>query len=74
MKSIFLSFDSTTNQVSEIKLDEGLKIINNVDKNEADNYLSEVPFSVQTYAEEKLKSFNYDLPMLELVYVLSGLK
>lgn len=71
---IFLSFDSTTNQVSEIKLDEGLKIINNVDKNEADNYLSEVPFSVQTYAEEKLKSFNYDLPMLELVYVLSGLK
>ena len=69
-----MSFDSTTNKVSELKLDDGLKVINNVDKNETDNYLSEVPVCVQRFAEEKLKSFNFDLPLLELVYVLSGMQ
>lgn len=69
---IIFSFDSETNQVSEIKLDDGLKIINKIDKNETDNFISEVPDCVRELAEKRLKSFNYDLPMLELVYVLSG--
>ena len=69
---IFLAYDSTENQVSEIKLDDGLKIVNSVDRNETDNFLSEVPECVSSFANERLKSFNYDLPSLELVYVLSG--
>ena len=71
---IFLAFDSANNTVSEMKLDDGLKIINTVDKNEAENFVTEVPDSVRNFAEERLKTFNYDLPLLELVYALSGEK
>lgn len=69
---IFLSFDSKTNVVTEIRLDDALNIVNTIDKNETDNFVSEVPDCVRIFAEERLKSFNYDLPMLELIYVLSG--
>lgn len=71
---IFLAYDSTENQVLEMKLDDGLKIVNSVDRNETDNFLSEVPECVSSFANDRLKSFNYDLPSLELVYVLSGTK
>ena len=71
---IFLAFDSANNTVSEMKLDDGLKIINTVDKNEAENFVTEVTDSVRNFAEERLKTFNYDLPLLELVYALSGEK
>ncbi len=71
---IFLAYNSTKNQVSEMKLDDGLKIINTVEGNETDNFLSEVPECVSRFANERLKSFNYDLPSLELVYVLTGRK
>ena len=70
---IFLSYDTVTNKVAEIKLDEGLKIVNNIDKNETNNYVSEVPDCVRIIAGNRLKTFNYDLPMLELVFVLSGI-
>lgn len=69
---IFLSFDSKNNQVNEIKLDDGLKLINTIEKSETDSFLAEVPSCVKNFAEERIKSFNYDLPMLELIYVLSG--
>ena len=69
---IFLAFDSKTNKVYELKLDEALKIVNNIDKTETGIFVSEVPICVKSYAEGRLKTFNYDLPMLELVYALSG--
>lgn len=69
---IFLAFDSMSNQVSEIKLDDGLKIINTIEKNETNNFIDEVPICVKDFAEKKISSYNYDLPTLELVYVLSG--
>lgn len=71
---IFLAYNSTENQVSEMKLDDGLKMVNTLDINETENFLSEVPECVSRFANEQLKSFNYDLPSLELVYVLSGEK
>ncbi|MBR1638850.1 MAG: DEAD/DEAH box helicase [Treponema sp.] len=71
---ILLSYDSSTKEVTEIKLDDGLKIINNLDRNETDNFISEVPSTVQSVAEKRLMSFKYDLPMLELIFVLSGEK
>ena len=71
---IFLAYDSTNNTVSEMKLDDGLKIINNVDKNETENFLSEVPEYVKKTAEMKLMTFKFDLPLLELIFVLSGAK
>lgn len=69
---ILISFDSSTKLVSEIKLDNGLKIINTLDKGECQKFITEVPEVVRTLAEEKLKSFNYDLPRIELIFVLSG--
>jgi hypothetical protein len=69
---IFLAYDSINNTVTEIKLDDGLKIINNVDKNETETFISEVPDCVKQAGEKRLKEFNYDLPKLDLVYALSG--
>ena len=72
---IFLEFDSRTNEVSRIKLDDGLKIVNSVDKNAiSENFVSNLPNCIKKYAEEELKSFDYDLPLLELIFVLSGAK
>ncbi len=69
---IVIAFDSKTNRATEIKLDDGLKIINTVEKNETDNFIFEVPECVRSFAEERMKTYNYALPLLELVYVLSG--
>ena len=69
---IVITFDSKTNRATEIKLDDGLKIINTVEKNETDNFIFEVPECVRSFAEERMKTYNYALPLLELVYVLSG--
>lgn len=69
---IVIAFDSKTNLATEIKLDDGLKIINAVEKNETDNFIFEVPECVRSFAEERMKTYNYALPLLELVYVLSG--
>jgi len=71
---IFLAYDSNTKGVSEIKLDDGLKIVNAIDKMETENFVSEVPKCVKEFAEKRLETFKFDLPLLELIFVLSGEK
>lgn len=69
---IILAYNSRTQKIEKIKLDNGLKIINNIKKEKTESYISVVPECIKEFAEKELEMFKFDLPFLELSFVLSG--
>jgi len=68
---LFIEYETTKNEIRQLNLDEGLKVLNSIEKcPDLEKDLAAIPAKVANFAETKKKDYSFALPTIELKIAL----